>query len=84
LIVERSVGQSHFRCDLAVRRPEDTAYRLGILVDSPAYYEQEDVLERDMMRPRLLRAFGWNLAFVLSKDWYQDQPAILERLQQLV
>jgi hypothetical protein len=84
LIVERSVGQSHFRCDLAVRREGDTAYRLGILVDSPAYYEQEDVLERDMMRPRLLRAFGWNLAFVLSKDWYQDQPAVLERLQQLI
>jgi hypothetical protein len=84
LIVERSVGQSHFRCDLAVRREGDAAYRLGILVDSPAYYEQEDVLERDMMRPRLLRAFGWNLAFVLSKDWYQDRPAILQRLQQLM
>jgi hypothetical protein len=84
LIVERSIGQSHFRCDLAVRREGDAAYRLGILVDSPAYYEQEDVLERDMMRPRLLRTFGWTLAFVLSKDWYEDQPTTLDRLLQLV
>ncbi len=82
LIVDRSVGQSHFRCDLAVRRPEDTAYRLGILVDGPTYYEQDDVLERDMMRPRLLRTFGWKLAFVLSKDWYEDRTATLDRLLQ--
>jgi hypothetical protein len=84
LVVDRSIGQSYFRCDLAVRREGDAAYRLGILVDSPSYYEQEDILERDMMRPRLLRAFGWTLAFVLAKDWYEDQTAVLDRLLQHV
>ncbi|HEY2837763.1 MAG TPA: AAA domain-containing protein, partial [Pirellulales bacterium] len=39
-IVERSVGQSHFRIDLAVRLPEDTVHRLGILVDTAIQYEQ--------------------------------------------
>jgi len=80
LIVDRSIGQSYFRCDLAVRLEGETAYRLGILVDSGAYYEQEDILERDMMRPRLLRTFGWPLAFVLSKDWFEDRSAVLDRL----
>ncbi len=79
-LVDRGVGQSHFRCDLAVRRAEDAAYRLGILVDGDAYYDQEDLLERDLMRPQLLGAFGWNVAHVLAKDWYDDRDGVLERL----
>lgn len=79
-LVDRRVGQSHFRCDLAVRREGDDAYRLGILLDGRAYYEQSDLLERDMMRPRLLRAFGWPVAFVLAKDWYEDPKAVMDRL----
>lgn len=71
--VDTSVGQSHFRCDLAVAREGDEAYRLGVLIDSDAYYEQHDLIERDMMRPRLLGAFGWRVARVLAKD-YCDKP----------
>ena len=78
--VDRAVGQSHFRCDLAVRHEGDTQYRLGILLDSEAYYDQEDLLERDMMRPTLLRNFGWNIEHVIAKDWYSDADTVLERL----
>ncbi|HEY1783988.1 MAG TPA: AAA domain-containing protein, partial [Pirellulales bacterium] len=63
-LVDIGVGQSHFRVDLAVRRPDDVEYRLGILVDTVASYEQTDSLERYMQRPRLLRAFGWPIAVV--------------------
>ncbi len=31
-VVDRAVGQSHFRCDLAVRREGETVYRLAILL----------------------------------------------------
>ncbi len=75
--VDRAVGQSHFRCNLAVRRDGDAEYRLGILIDDAAYYDQTDVLERDMMRPKLLRDFGWNVVQVLAKDWYADRDAVL-------
>lgn len=78
-LVDLAVGQSHFRCDLAVRREGDASYRLGILVDDQAYYGA-DVLERDVMRPKLLRAFGWNVAFVLAKDWHDDSEAVLGNL----
>ncbi len=77
-LVDRGVGQSHFRCDLAVRRPGDATYRLGILVDGEAYYEQADVLERDVMRPKLLQAFGWKVCQVFAKDWHQDRERVLE------
>ena len=83
-VVDRAVGQSHFRCDLAVRRDGDTAYRLAILLDNDGYYDQSDLLERDLMRPKLLRDFGWRVAFVLAKDWYEDRAAVLDRLTRLL
>lgn len=81
--VDRAVGQSHFRCDLAVCKPQDAAYRLGILVDTDAYYRQSDVLERELMKPRLLEAFGWRMAHVLSKEWCEDRERVLARLDLL-
>ena len=27
------------------------------------------------MRPRLLRAFGWQVESVLAKDWYENRAA---------
>jgi predicted DNA-binding WGR domain protein len=79
--VDRDVGQSHFRCDLAVRREGDRVYRLAVLLDNDGYYDQSDLLERDLMRPKLLRDFGWTVTLVLAKDWYDDQVAVLERLE---
>ncbi len=83
-VVDRAVGQSHFRCDLAVRRDGETVYRLAILLDNDGYYDQSDLLERDLMRPKLLRDFGWKVAFVLAKDWYEDRAAVLDRLDRLL
>ncbi|HQU45053.1 MAG TPA: AAA domain-containing protein, partial [Pirellulales bacterium] len=80
--VDRAVGQSHFRCDLAVRRPSDAAYRLGVLVDTDAYYRQPDVLERELMKPKLLEAFGWQIAHVLTKEWFEDRDRVLARLDE--
>jgi len=79
-IVDTQVGQSHFRCDLAVRRPGDAVYRLGILLDDQSHYEQTDLLEREVMRPKLLRAFGWRVAQVSAKDWVKDSEAVITRL----
>ena len=79
-IVEQGVGQSHFRVDLAVRLPEDGGHRLGILVDTPIQYEHAEPLERDVMRPRLLRGFGWRVESVLAKDWYENREQELARL----
>jgi superfamily I DNA and/or RNA helicase len=82
--IDYGVGQSHFRVDLAVWKPGDAKYRLGILTDTLEHYEQSEPLERDMMRPRLLRDFGWHVTSVLAKDWYENQDAELQRLQELI
>jgi len=54
------------------------------LVDNSEYYRLKDVLERDVMRPNLLEAFGWNIAFVLAKDWYADRDGVEKRLLNLL
>jgi hypothetical protein len=82
--VELGVGLSHFRCDLATRRRGEAGYRLGILVDTEAHYRQDDLFERDLLRPGLLRAFGWQVAHVLASDWYRDRRAVLGRLVRLL
>lgn len=79
-LVESNVGQSHFRCDLAIRRPDATSYELGILLDSPEWYAESDLLERDLMKPRLLHAFGWNMVVVLTKDWITDSGKVTDEL----
>ncbi len=79
--VDLNVGQSRFRCDLAVRAKGDTLYQLGILVDTAAHYAKENLLDRYLMQPSILRAFGWRFALVLTKDWYHNPDDVLNRLE---
>jgi len=80
-LVDLSIGQSHFRCDLAVRQRGEAQYRLGILVDTASWYAQTDLLERELMKPKLLAAFGWTVAVVLAKEWWDDPGHVLEMLE---
>jgi len=82
--VDLQVGQSSFRCDLAVRRPGEREYAAGILVDTSADDQQMDLLEREVMRPKLLEAFGWRVAHVIAKDWYTDSAAVTTGLVRFI
>jgi hypothetical protein len=82
--VDRDVGQSRFRCDLAVGSPSEREYQLGILVDTAAHYRNPNLLDRYLMQPSILRAFGWRVALVLTKDWYQNPDEVLARLERLL
>jgi predicted DNA-binding WGR domain protein len=82
--IDRGVGQSHFRCDLAVCGPDDAQYRLGILVDTADWYRQRDLVERELLKPDLLTVFGWRIHVVLARDWYEDHAGTLERIERLL
>lgn len=82
--VELNVGQSRFRCDLAVRARSDSLYQLGILVDTDAHYATSNLLDRYLMQPSILRAFGWRFALVLTKDWYHNPDDVLARLERML
>jgi predicted DNA-binding WGR domain protein len=82
--VDIGVGQSRFRCDLAVRGDADDLHQLGILVDTDAHYANPNLLDRYLMQPSILRAFGWGFALVLTKDWYHNPDDVLNRLEKLL
>ncbi len=83
-LVEKNIGDSQFTCDLALRLPSDENYRLGILIDGAEHYATSDPLERYVLRPGLLRAFGWRVFEVLAKDWYHDPEQVLNSIDHLM
>ncbi|MEI7833860.1 MAG: WGR domain-containing protein, partial [bacterium] len=83
-LVDTEVGQSKFRCDLAVRMPNENAYRLAIQIDTTPYYANPNLLERYLLRPGILRAFNWQVAQVLTKDWFHAPDEVLQRLERLL
>ncbi|MFT5129009.1 MAG: hypothetical protein ACI8W8_002629 [Rhodothermales bacterium] len=75
-----NVGQSDFVCDLAVGEPGASAYQLGILVDTAQFYANENAMERYLLKPELLRAFGWRILMVKSSDWYEEKEQVLDHI----
>jgi hypothetical protein len=82
--VARDVGASRFRCDLALRRPGEADHRVAVLVDTPVRTAAEGVEERVLSHPAVLRAAGWEVAHVLTKDWYEDPARVVATLTALV
>jgi predicted DNA-binding WGR domain protein len=79
--VDAGVGQSRFRCDLAVRDSETPGYGLGLFIDSEDRIASAHLMERAVFQPRVLQSFGWRFAHVLTKDWFHDPQAVLDRLE---
>jgi predicted DNA-binding WGR domain protein/DNA polymerase III delta prime subunit len=79
--VDAHVGQSRFKCSLAVKlKPEDTTYTLGILLDDDHHYTNPDLLEQYYQRPDILKAFGWRILQVFAKDWLHQKDRVLKQL----
>ena len=80
--VSEQVGQSDFRCDLALKRsPEDEAYTLGIIIDDEEHYRNANILEQYVQRPGIMDAFGWRTIMVFTKDWLENPDRVLERIE---
>jgi predicted DNA-binding WGR domain protein/DNA polymerase III delta prime subunit len=81
-IVEGPIGQSDFKCSLAVRRrPEDAAYVLAILIDDEGHYRNEDLIEQYYQRPAILRNFGWKTLSVYAKDWLHQPQKVMSQIE---
>jgi hypothetical protein len=80
--IAEGVGASRLRCDLAIRRADESRYRLGVLVDRPEHWAL-GVDEALRLKPGVLRAFGWRITTVLTKDWLADPAGVARRLDEL-
>ena len=80
-LAETQIGQSRFRCDVAVRANGDMQYQVGILLDITG---NASVLERFHTQPAILNAFGWKTLLVLVKDWWREPQSVLERIERIL
>jgi predicted DNA-binding WGR domain protein len=80
--VAEQVGQSDFKCSLAVKiKPEDESYALGILVDDEKHYRNKNLIEQYYQRPAILRDFGWKVMPVFARDWLHQPQKVMEQIQ---
>lgn len=79
--VAEDVGQSDFKCSLAVKaKPGDEEYAMSILLDDDRHYSNYNLVEQYFQRPAILRSFGWRTLPVFSKDWLQNPDRVMERI----
>jgi len=72
-IVEKKVGVSAFKIDLAIRDPKKPKlFSLGIECDGDTYKMTKTVRDRDSLRHQVLERLGWNIYRVWSADWFSN------------
>ena len=82
---EGPVGQSDFKCSLAVKKKgEEEEYALGILIDDADHYRNENRIEQYYLKPALLRSFGWKLLPVYAKDWLHQPQKVMEQIGKIL
>ena len=83
--VTEDIGQSDFRCSLAVKaKPEDEQYALGILLDDDRHYRNKNLIEQYYQRPAILQQFGWRILPVFAKDWLHQPQKIMDQISKLL
>jgi len=83
--LERNVGCSGYRIDLAVRNPDNPAeFLLGIECDGSAYAAQKTTRDRDNLRTSVLHALGWHTYRAWSVNWAFDRRRAEENLLALI
>lgn len=79
--VERQVGCSDYKVDIAVVNPDaDGEYIAGIECDGLSYVQAKTARDRDHLRRTVLQNMGWNLYRVWSTEWNRNPNAEGESL----
>ncbi|MBI2921605.1 MAG: DUF3320 domain-containing protein [Planctomycetes bacterium] len=80
--VDRQVGCSGYRIDLAVKDPASPGrYVLGIECDGASYHSAATARDRDRLRQSVLEDLGWRMHRIWSTDWFHDADEEFRRLE---
>lgn len=79
-VVERWVGCSDYRIDLAVRNDQQDEFLLGIECDGVTYHRYPTVRDRDRLRQLVLEKLGWRIYRIWSREWFRDRNTQIEQL----
>lgn len=78
--VDKQVGSSSFKIDLALKRPNTSDYLLAIECDGASYHSSKGARDRDRLRQEILEKMGWKFYRVWSTDWFRNKRVEKERL----
>ncbi|MBW4683078.1 MAG: DUF559 domain-containing protein [Microcoleus vaginatus WJT46-NPBG5] len=78
--VERRVGCSDYRIDLAVKDEQGNKFLLGIECDGVTYHTYPTVRDRDHLRQLVLEGLGWRIHRIWSTEWFRDRNTQIEQL----
>jgi superfamily I DNA and/or RNA helicase/predicted DNA-binding WGR domain protein len=79
--VTEQVGQSDFKCSLAIKvNEDDEAYTASVLLDDDAHYSNSNLVEQYYQRPAILQSFGWKSINVFSKDWLAQPEKVMAHI----
>ncbi len=85
LFIERNLGASGYRLDLAIKlKAEDSHYALGIEVEGPAYFQGKSAKEREIYRPRTLKRRGWKVYRVWARNWWRNPEKEIGNIMKLL
>ena len=83
--VDPQVGVSGWKVNLGVKHPDNAhEYLCGIELDGPNYHLAPGARDRDVGRPFILRAKGWNVIQVWSIDFFHDPEAEYARVVRVI
>jgi hypothetical protein len=77
--VHQNVGSSQFKIDIAIEDPDyPGCYKTGIIIDTKNYFDTQTVRDREVVRPAILGALGWDIHNIWSVDWIENEDICLK------
>lgn len=85
LVVDKQVGCSGYRIDLAVRDVNSPGrYILGIECDGATYHSAKTARDRDRLRQQILESLGWRIHRIWSRDWIENPKREIQKILDIV
>ncbi|MCR5847260.1 MAG: DUF4011 domain-containing protein [Lachnospiraceae bacterium] len=84
--VQRNIGHSNFKIDIAVVNPfNENEYLLGIMLDADTYKASlNNAKDREISQMAILKGLGWSLHRMWTMDWWDNKEQEIKNLLALL
>lgn len=82
--VEKKVGQSSAKIDIAVKSENKKQFMLAIECDGTSYSAVNSARDRERLRKQILMSAGWSYYRIWSVDWFRNNGAEREKLLKIL
>ncbi|MDD9898656.1 MAG: DUF4011 domain-containing protein [Candidatus Melainabacteria bacterium] len=79
--VERFLGSSDYRIDIAVRDPQNlNQFALAIETDGKIYQSAKTCRDRERLRRQVLKSLNWKVHKIWARDWVRNSEVELDKV----